>query len=219
MKISILCSSANHPIDAWLKKWIEINKQDHEIQLIRKKSQLNSGDLLFLISCSEIIGHRDRNRFRRTLVIHASDLPRGRGWSPHVWRIIEGESDITVTLLEAEDKVDSGKIWKQEKLTIPRTALFDEINSQLFEAELKLMDFAIENFDSLIPVSQEDNTEPTYYPRRTPSDSKLDASKSIEDQFDLIRVCDPTRFPATVLVRGKLFKLTLERHTSEDYQH
>ena len=75
---------------------------------------LAGGEILFLVSCNEIIGKDVRDRYMATLVIHASDLPKGRGWSPHIWQIIEGKKEIMVSLLEAEDAVDSGAIWAKK---------------------------------------------------------------------------------------------------------
>ena len=66
------------------------------------------GDILFLVSCSEIVKKDIRMKFRHTLVLHASSLPKGRGWSPHIWEILNGADQIVISLLEAEDKIDSG---------------------------------------------------------------------------------------------------------------
>ena len=46
------------------------------------KVSVRPGDILFLISCSERIGDAYRQKYRHVLVLHASDLPKGRGWSP-----------------------------------------------------------------------------------------------------------------------------------------
>lgn len=215
MEITILCSSPSHPVNATLQRWMEKHSDGHKVQLARKKSELTGGDLLFLISCSEIIRDVDRKRFKKVLVIHASDLPKGRGWSPHIWAIVNGATRITVSLLEAEDKVDSGDIWKKIDIQVPKHALFDEINELVFEAEYQLMTFAVENFQTIIPLSQNKNEEPTYYPRRSPADSELDPEKSLREQFDLIRVCDPERFPAFFKLNGHTYKLTLEKMDNE----
>jgi len=209
MKITILNSSQEHPVNFWLKKWIDKNKSNNKIQLIRSKKELVEGDILFLISCSELISNNERNKFKKTLVIHASDLPTGKGWSPHIWDIINGNEVITLSLLEADDKVDSGDIWTKIKLNIPSTALFDEINQIIFDAELDLMDFAVKNFNSITPLKQ-NNKNQTYWPKRTPKDSEIDISKSLDEQFNLIRVCDPERFPAFFFKNGKKFKLKVE---------
>lgn len=205
MKITILNSSEKHPINSWLRKWVKQNQYRHEVQLLRSKGELIGGDILFLISCSEIIDQDERDKFKKALVVHASDLPKGRGWSPHIWEIVNGTEQITISLIEAEDRVDTGDIWKKVRVHIPKTALYDEINELIFEAELELMDFAVENFSDVTP-SKQSVEAPSYWPKRMPRDSEVKINQSIDEQFDLIRVCDPYRFPAFFYKNGKKFK-------------
>lgn len=210
MKITVLCSDALHPVNAHLQSWIATH-QAHQIDLVRSKSELSQGDLLFLISCSEIVSEADRKPYSKTLVIHCSDLPHGRGWSPHIWQIIGGATVLTLTLLEAANKVDSGDIWKKLQVNVSKDALWDEINRAVFDAELKLMDFAVENFVAIKPQAQSTDFEPTYHPKRSPINSQVDPKKSIEEQFDLIRVCDPDRFPAYFELHGHKYTIRLEK--------
>ena len=210
MNIAILTTSKEHPVNAYLDKWAEKN-QNHQINIVHSKEELISGDILFLISCSEIISKLEREGFEKTLVVHASDLPHGRGWSPHVWEIINGATDITLSLLEAADEVDTGDIWKKISVSIPKTALFDEINELIFDSELKLMDFAIENYNTIKPKKQP-NIDSAHWPKRSPKDSEIDVNKGISEQFDLIRVCDPDRFPAFFFKDGKKFNITIKKN-------
>jgi methionyl-tRNA formyltransferase len=124
---------------------------------------------------------------------------------------VYGATHITLSLLEAEDKVDSGAIWKKVLINIPTTALWDEINHLLFSAEMQLLDYALESYGRINPKEQSTDTEPTYFRMRTPEDSRIDAHKTIAEQFDLIRVCDPKRFPAFFEHRGQKYALKLER--------
>lgn len=212
MRISILCSDIKHPINDFLYDWIEKNKHLYQIELIRQKKDLSGGKILFLVSCHEIINKADRDAYEACLVIHASDLPQGRGWSPHTWQVIAGAEVITMSLLEAEDKVDSGRIWKKVKLNIPKHALFNEINEVLFRAELELIDFAISNFTEVCPTIQPHQLAPTYYKKRTLDDSRIDPEKSISSQFNLIRVCDPERYPAFFELHDTKYKIILEKY-------
>lgn len=191
--------------------WMRNHQDAHEIQLCRKKSELEGGDLLFLISCNQIVSADDRKQFTKSLVIHASNLPEGRGWSPHIWQLLEGKREVIVSLLEAEDKVDSGAIWRQVKLEIPDHALWNEINERLFTTEGALMDFAVDHFGEVIPLKQDEATKPTYYEKRRPADSEIDPEHSLSEQFDLIRVCDPERFPAFFKLRGHTYTIRLEK--------
>jgi len=211
MKVTLLCSDETHPINSYLQRWIEHTDKDLEAELVRQKNAALGGDILFLISCSEIVTATDRGRYRHTLVLHASDLPAGRGWSPHVWEISQGATFITLSLLEAAESVDSGKIWKKMQIPVPEHAIWDEINELLFEAEVLLIDFAIKNAHSISPMPQSDNSEATYNPRRTPRDSMIDPNKCIAEQFNLIRVCDPNRFPAYFMLHGKKYILKVEK--------
>lgn len=211
MKITFLCSDPAHPVNVYLEKWILLNAMHHQVTLVRRKSDLVGGDILFLISCSEILRAPDRAAYQACLVLHASDLPEGRGWSPYVWAILGGAEEITLSLLEAEDQVDSGRIWKKLIFQVPKHALWNEINERLFEAETELINFAVEHFSDIVPAQQNPNISPTYCRRRTPQDSRIDANASIKDQFDVIRVCDPQRYPAFFDLNGARYKLILEK--------
>ena len=211
MRIAFLCSDQDHPVNRYLNNWIGQHSSEHQAELVRRKSQLKEGDFLFLISCSEIVNSADRESFAHTLVLHASDLPKGRGWSPHIWEIIGGAEYLTVCLLEAADKVDAGKIWCKKIVPVPKHALWNEINNLLFSAQMELIDYAISHWPDIVPESQDSSITPTYYRRRIPEDSTLDIEKPLSSQFDLLRVCDPNRFPALVEINGYRYKLFLEK--------
>lgn len=215
MKVSIVCSDAVHPVNVYLQHWVERNCLGHEIELVRNKHELRGGDILILVSCSEILSAKDRAPYRVSLVLHASDLPKGRGWSPHIWELAAGFSRITLSLLEAQDKVDSGKIWKKVQISVPPDALWNEINHLLFTAEMELLDFALASYATIQPQEQPTSVEPTYFRRRTPNDSRIDPEKTIAEQFDLIRVCDPLRYPAFFEHRGHKYALKLEKLNDE----
>lgn len=212
MKITILCSDASHPVNEWLERWVAQNSERHSVEIIRDRYQALGGDILFLVSCNQVVDAQIRALYQQSLVIHASDLPKGRGWSPHIWQIVGGAQEITLTLLEAADKVDSGRIWAKTKVAVPRVWLYDEINRALFDAELKLMDLAVTGFRTIKPIGQNAEVAPTYYSRRTPEYSRIDPNRSISEQFDKIRVCDPVRFPAFFEIRGCKYKIIIERY-------
>lgn len=215
LKVTLICSDKNHPVFRWLHKWKTENEHRYAINLHTHIADItNEGDLLFLVSCSEIVTKKHRNMFQHSLVLHASDLPKNRGWSPHVWSILNGENDITLSLLEAEDKVDTGRVWKKTKIKLNGTELYDEINQKLFDAELQLISWACQNFDCVTPTLQ-DSSAANYLPKRTAKDSELDISKPLESQFELLRVCDPNRFPTFFYIRGCKYNVIIEKCSDE----
>lgn len=208
-RVTILCSDAAHPVNAWLERWADRHAERADIAIVRDRAECTGGDFLFLISCHQIIGADVRANYRHTLVIHASDLPKGRGWSPMAWEVLAGADRITVSLLNAEDGVDSGDIWQKRRFALDGTELLDELNGKLFDAELELMDWALDHCDSAEPVSQ--SGEATMWPRRKPSDSEIDPAKPLADSFDAIRIADPDRFPAFFTHRGVTYNIRLEK--------
>ena len=210
LKVTILCTSPQHPVFPYLKSWVMEHESKYEIHLLNKVAELNSfGGILFLVSCSELITTEIRGKFDYSLVLHASALPEGRGWSPHIWDIIEGKDRLTLSLLNAESKVDTGDIWRQIEIPLEGTELFDEINHKLFEAELQLISWACEHLGERKPWVQ--TLEGSYYRKRTPEDSLIEPNRPLAEQFDLLRVCDPNRFPAFFEFRGQRYTIRIEK--------
>lgn len=209
MRITILCSDPNHPVMPYLERWRTEHGAAHDIRLVGKVADAGEGDLLFLVSCTEIVKPEVRARFRHALVLHASDLPEGRGWSPHIWSVLRGDESLTLSLLAAADPVDTGDIYRQEKIPLDGTELCDEINRKLFEAELRLMSWALAHAGDTPPRAQAG--EASYWPRRTPEDSRIDPSLPLAQVFDRLRVADPIRYPAFFDYRGARYVLRLEK--------
>lgn len=216
MNISILCTDPSHPVVKSLKCWMNaMFARGHSVHLVHDRADLHGGDILFLVSCSQLIREAERKSFKASLVLHASDLPRGRGWSPHIWSILSGENEITVCLLEASEPVDSGAIWLKTVLILEGHELLPEINEKLFAAEMSLMTQAVDQFEIIKPVQQTVEPGP-YMPKRTPTDSELDPNRTIADQFNLLRVVDNQRYPAFFNYRGKKFLIKVEKEMDDE---
>lgn len=211
MIISVLCTDPNHPVINRLQAWTsDVSSKGHSATLVFDKAELRGGDILFLVSCSQIIRDAEREKYKATLVLHASDLPKGRGWSPYIWSILDGASQITVSLLEASEPIDSGAVWFKTNFTLEGHELLPEINEKLFAAELLLMTQAVEQFETIKPIQQVGDPGP-YMALRSPADSRLDPNKTIAEQFDLLRVVDSQRYPAFFDYRGKRYLIRIEK--------
>lgn len=220
MKIAILCTDKNHPVNPWLREWQSMNMDQHEIVIRRDKHELSGGDILFLISCSQIVNAAIRGKYQYTLVLHASDLPKGRGWSPHVWSLLEGASAVTVSLLEAGDSVDTGHIWAKRSFPVPVDALHDEIHRLLFETEVALMDEGLGLIVSgASPVPQRTDIRSTYFRKRTPADSEIDPTRPLAELFSKIRIADPERYPAFFRLHGHTYTIELKKVGNDEHNH
>lgn len=210
MKISVLCSDAGHPIYPRLQSWAEKQALMHSVQLVTKVDALAGGDVLFLVSCHDLISASVRAIYQKVLVLHASRLPAGRGWSPHIWQILAGTNRITVSLLEAAEQVDCGAILNQRDLVLDGHELYDEINEKLFLAEFELMESFLDNPNSQQAIPQ-DETGATFYRRRTPEDSRIEPARTLAEQFDILRVADPERYPAFFDWQGHRYHIQIKK--------
>ncbi len=214
MDITILCTDKTHKVIPYLKKWQSVNSQTHNISLVNSSLDVKNGDILFLISCLEIIQKDVRSKFKHTLVIHESDLPHGKGWSPIQWEILNGANSIIITLLDAEDNVDSGDIWEKRTVNFEGHELSDEINKKIFPIKLDLMDFAIKSMNTIKKISQQNIVEP-HFSKRTPKDSEIDVNKSIREQFNLLRIADNKRYPCYFNYKGFRYQVFLSKVIDE----
>jgi methionyl-tRNA formyltransferase len=144
-------------------------------------------------------------------VVHESDLPQGKGWSPLTWQILEGKNRIPVTLLEAADRVDSGPIYNQHWIEFKEHELIDELRAEQAKATNALCHWFINNFPESAQQARNQIGEESFYKRRRPQDSALDPNKTIAEQFNLLRVVDNERYPAWFSLEGNLFKIKISR--------
>jgi len=203
MKIQVLLDNPDSWMVDYAKQLDDILKKkfDIKVNLIFKHEEVVKGDILCLLSCEKVFKKLNLNTYN--LVVHESYLPKGKGWSPLTWQVLEGSSEIPITLFEAAEKIDSGIIYKQDFIKLKGDELLPEIKHKQGVKTIELIVDFIENIDE---VNGRDQVgEETFYHKRGPKDSELDINKSIIEQFNLLRVCDNERYPAFFTLKGKKY--------------
>ena len=221
MQIDILTSNFDHPGLKDIKSYFNAAKSEANLSLCLYDtvSDLRWEGVLFLISYQERIHLKDFASYDHIIVFHASDLPKGRGWSPYIWDILSGAETITVCAISAAEKIDCGDIWTKTSFKVAKTDFLIDILEKISNAQLELLKRVvsmINNFE--FPTPQDQRIKPTYFSRRTPKDSFLDPDKTLNQLFDQIRMSDRTRFPAIVQIHGEKFNVVMERLNDENYE-
>lgn len=144
------------------------------LMIIRKGEESLREDIL---SCSELIPRVDLKRNRHNLVVHASRLPQGKGWSPMTWQILEGADHFPVTLFEAVAAVDAGPIYLQREMHFDGTELVDDLRRIMGEAIVALCLEFVERYPAVLAEARPQAGDESFYPRRRPEDSRLDIDK------------------------------------------
>jgi methionyl-tRNA formyltransferase len=203
MLIQLLVDNKNSWIIPYASKLRDdiISKFNYEVTLINEHDDVKKGNILCLLSCENIFNKLDLNDFN--LVVHESNVPKGKGWSPLTWQVIEGKNKIPITLFEAVEKVDAGRIYLQSFIELTGKELLSEIKDLQGKMTIDLILKFLKNFHKI--KGQDQKGDSTYYPKRGPIDSELDIDKSIKNQFNLLRVCDNERYPAFFKIDNKKY--------------
>ncbi len=167
--------------------------------------------MCFYLSCSRIVPKEVLARFAHNLVVHESDLPCGKGWSPLTWQVLAGADRIPITLFEAAEAVDAGPIYLQDVIALDGSELVDELRGKQAKATLDLCRRMVDSYPVVLERARAQSGDGSWYPRRRPADSAFDPTGPVAEQFDLLRVADPDRYPAFFDLRGSRYKLRIEK--------
>mgnify|MGYP006113763613 CR=1 FL=1 len=179
----------------------------HTVSVVYCADAIPEGDICFPLGCGFLLGPEVLARNSHNLVVHASSLPSGRGWSPLTWQILEGRQEIPIVLFEAKEAVDSGPIYLRETMRFDGTELVDALREAVARHTMSLCERFVATYPQVLEGAEQQSGAESYYPRRTGEDSRLDPHKSLASQFDLLRVADNQRYPAFFELNGKRYVL------------
>ena len=209
MKVQILVDNPNSWIVPYAQQLNQLLiEKGCDSTLIHKHEQVVKGDILLLLSCESIFKNLSFNK--HNLVVHESALPKGKGWSPLTWQILEGTTEIPITLFEAAESVDSGVIYEQAYIQFEGHELLEELKHKQGETTIELILNFIEKYPKIEGKSQQG--EDSFYPKRTAKDSQLNTDKTLKELFNQLRVCDNERYPAFFELNGHKYYLVISKH-------
>lgn len=154
---------------------------------------------------NSVLEHFENNVFG----IHHSLLPKYRGFSPLVWSMINGDSEVGSSLFKISNGVDAGKVYYQWFCTRGDK----DIGQILFEIESKINDEFGHVFKGILNGTnlgeEQDHNAATFCARRTPSSGLIKWSESAQDIVNFIKA-QSLPYP------GAYFHLNGERYTIDD---
>jgi len=199
---------------SWMRPHVEVLRDavragGDEAEVHDDPGTVPGGGIVFYLGCGRVVPASVLGRHRRNLVVHASDLPRGRGWSPWTWSILAGGNRIPLCLFEAVEEVDAGPVIYREWLEFAGHELLNELRDTLGARSIDLCRRFLG--EESPPAGEPQAGEPDWLPRRRPGDSRIDPQGSLAEQFDLLRVVDNDRYPAFFDWRGHRYRLRLDK--------
>jgi len=193
--VAQLCARRNIPVhapqDASHRLWVE------RIRALRP-------DYIFSfyyrnMLSREVLACAERGAYN----LHGSLLPRYRGRAPVNWVLVHGEQETGVTLHRMTERADAGPIVAQRSVPIAPDDTALSLHGKLREAARGLL------ADCLGPLARgeleerpQDESQASYFGRRTPADGELDWHRPAAALANLVRaVTQP--YPGAFAWRGE----------------
>jgi len=131
-----------------------------------------------------------------TFNLHASLLPQYRGAAPINWAVINGEKESGVTTFLIDDKIDTGGILLQERITLSADETAGTLHDKLMELGSSLVVKTLKGLANgdLEPQTQNESTTLKNAPKIFRDDCNIDWNKSGKEIEAFIRGLSP--YPA-----------------------
>ena len=136
-----------------------------------------------------------------------TDLPYGRGGSPLQNLIIRNKEKTKISAIKVDFGIDSGVIYEKINIKTKGDELLDGLRKLQAKVTSKLILNFIDKYPNIIGIKQ--MGEESFYKKRTKKNSELNVSKTIKEQFNLLRVCDNNRYPAFFYINNVKYLLKI----------
>ena len=86
MKIALLTSQ-----NQWLENYIEeFSEALDAVEVYFSHNDIRANyDVLFILGYNQIIQKDILDKNKHNIIVHESDLPKGKGWAPLFWQVLE----------------------------------------------------------------------------------------------------------------------------------
>lgn len=147
-----------------------------------------------------------------TFNLHASLLPQYRGAAPINWAIINGEKETGITTFFIEEKIDTGAILLQQKISIEPNETAGSLHDKLMESGAELVvetcnQIVDENLGSVLQSNLiPDLSELKPAPKIFKTDCEINWNQSNDTVYNFIRGLSPypCAFSNITLADGKV---------------
>lgn len=127
-----------------------------------------------------------------TFNLHASLLPAYRGAAPINWVLINGEKETGVTTFFIDDKIDTGEIILQEKLSITACDTAGSLHDKLMKIGANLVLKTVNLIASgAVKTTKQVQKERSKAPKLYKEDNRINWKDSLESIYNKIRGLSP----------------------------
>jgi|TARA_B110000037_G_scaffold188986_1_gene220843 methionyl-tRNA formyltransferase len=200
--------------NTWIEKYILRNKfyeisKKYDLKIKYKININEKAEMLFLLGYTSKFKTSKYKKIKNFFLVHESNLPIGRGWSPVKYQLLANKSKIKCCLISCEDPIDSGDIYETGTLNIDKTDLYDDIKIKQYKVTINLITRLIKKYPNI--KSKKQKGKATWYKKLSSDDDKLNFNESISSQFNKIRSTDYHNYQNYFFINNKKFYLRISK--------
>lgn len=152
-----------------------------------------NADLFVVVAYGEILKQHLLDMPKIACInLHASLLPKYRGAAPIQRCLINGETETGVSVMHMVKKMDAGDVIAMEKMDIPSSMTYGELELALCQLGSPLLLKSIQDFIDGESVRIPQNHElATFAPKIELEDCRIDWNRSSTEIHDLVRGVNP----------------------------
>lgn len=136
----------------------------------------------------------------KTINVHPTLLPEGRGPTPIIWLLKKYRQQAGVTFHKLTDKFDQGDIIFQKPLEVDPNETWETLVAKLNLTVPKLLDELLADFSTLYRRAQPQSVG-SYWPKIELADRTINWNDSVDNILQLVRACG--RFGVVVTIAGQ----------------
>lgn len=202
-------------------EYYEVPYDDKKIYEILKKE---SPDVLITAGWRRILNKKLLKIAKLNINIHPAILPDYKGYHPEPYVIQNNEVQHGVTAHKLTENLDAGDIVLQRKFGINEFSTVASLKDKAKKIMPSFFSNLINNIEknSLNYIEQNHENTKIIAPKRTPEDSQIDSSKTLNELYDKIRSCDSEKYPAFFYKNGykvyvKFWRDCLDKEKNNKY--
>jgi methionyl-tRNA formyltransferase len=207
-KICFLFDTKNNWIKNKIKKSFK-SSYKYKFFFSENFKRVKNYDVVFILGYTRILKNSFLKNNKLNLVIHESKLPRGKGFAPVQWQILDNKNKIPICIIEAKSKFDSGNIYIKKYFDIKSTDLYDQIRESQGNATVKIIKDFLKYYPKVKSKPQKGKS--TYFKKREKKNSEISINKSLRSQFNILRISNNDSWPSFFYFKGIKYILKIEK--------
>lgn len=144
---------------------------------------------------------KNPNDYKNAIVIHSSDLPKGRGWAPLYNSIVNQQKDFVISCIRLSDPVDSGEIILKASFEMKSEYTATFLRAIDIELTFLIISKLFEKWPDGNFQSIKQKSESTYNKKRHLSDNEIKLNDNFGDVLDMLRAVE-SQHPAFIEYNG-----------------